>query len=68
MFSHLKEIKETYFEHMGQAISIALRMILGGIACFIHAFFPDIFVATASDIRKKIDQDMLERAERKKQS
>lgn len=38
----------TYLGHMYFAISLSVKLILIGIAAFIHAIFPFFFVTTAS--------------------
>ena len=40
---------ETYFEHMGVATRVGLKMAGGAIACFVHALFPFLFVRTGSE-------------------
>jgi hypothetical protein len=47
---HPASVGETYLEHMGMALSFALRLLLGGLACFVHAFLPFLFVKTGSGI------------------
>lgn len=45
---HLDEVNETYFEHMGNAMSFAGHMLTGAIACAIHAIAPGLFMTTGS--------------------
>jgi len=45
---HPASVGETYFEHLRQATSFGLRMILGGLACISHGLFPFLFVKTGS--------------------
>jgi len=45
---HPASVGETYFEHLGQATSFGIRMILGGFACMLHGLFPFLFVKTGS--------------------
>ena len=66
MFKHLKDINETYFEHMKFAHRSGFRMIWAGIACVIHSIYPDIFVTTASDALKKITEEINQRKEKSK--
>ncbi len=61
MDSHLKEINETYFEHMYFAQKCGWQMVFAGLACVIHSIFPNLFVNTASDALKKLNQEMFER-------
>lgn len=51
---HLKEVNETYKEHMFNALWISWKLFLAGGACFIHAFVPDWFIHTASNECKNI--------------
>ena len=45
---HLDEVNESYFEHMGNAMSFAGHMLTGAIACAIHAIAPGLFRSTGS--------------------
>lgn len=46
---HLDEVNETYFEHMGNAMSFAGHMLIGAFACAIHAVAPALFESAGSD-------------------
>ena len=46
---HPREVGETYFEHMGVASRVGLRLAVGAVACFVHAVFPFLFVKTGSE-------------------
>lgn len=45
---HPASVGETYFQHFGHSMSFAVRMLGGGIACMLHAFFPFLCVKTGS--------------------
>lgn len=45
---HLKSVDETYFEHMRRALGFAARLVLAGLACFVHALLPGLFARTGS--------------------
>ena len=45
---HPRSVGETYLEHLYTASWFAGTMIVAGIACFIHAIFPGLFVKTGS--------------------
>ena len=45
---HPASVGESYGEHLAVAASFGLRMILGGLACLIHALLPFLFVRTGS--------------------
>jgi hypothetical protein len=47
---HPAEVRESYFEHMGQAGGFGLRMIAGGIACLVHGLVPGLCVKTGSRV------------------
>ena len=51
---HLKEAKETYFEHMKNAFKVSFGMIEGGLKGAIHALIPGLFITAASDKIKKL--------------
>ena len=51
---HLRETKETYFEHMKIAFKISFGMIGGGLKGAIHALVPGLFITVASDKIKKL--------------
>jgi len=56
---HLKEVDETYFEHLTHASSFGGAMVVGGIACFLHALFPFAFVTTGSDAIKSLHDRLM---------
>lgn len=45
---HPASVGETYAEHMGQAVSFGVPMILAGVACLVHGLFPFLFTTTGS--------------------
>ena len=45
---HPASVGETYGQHFMHASGFGMRMILGGIACLLHGFFPFLFVKTGS--------------------
>ncbi len=42
-FTHLKYVKQTYFEHFIHAFSYSCRAFKAGCYFFAHALWPDIF-------------------------
>jgi len=40
---HPTSVGETYMEHMGQAFYFGSSMLVCGVACLIHGFFPFLF-------------------------
>ena len=45
---HPQSLGETYLQHFGVAAGFASSLIIAGIACFIHAIIPCLFMTTAS--------------------
>lgn len=45
---HPASVGETYLEHMGRASGFGGRMVLGGLACFVHGLLPFACQRTAS--------------------
>ncbi len=62
---HLKEAKETYFEHMKNAFKISFGMISGGLKGVIHALVPGLFTSAASDKIKKLHTYLEDRDNKK---
>ena len=45
--THPASVGETYGQHFRFALRFGTRMLLGGVAAIVHAFFPFLFVTTA---------------------
>ena len=45
---HPASVGESYFEHMRFAASTGATMVVGGVACMVHAAFPFLCVTTGS--------------------
>ena len=59
--SHPRSVGETYTEHAGVAARFGATMVVGGLACMVHAVFPTLFARTASDRVKKLYAQMVAR-------
>lgn len=46
--THLEEVGEGYFEHLGTALIISGRLAKAAVACALHAIIPGICTRTAS--------------------
>jgi len=57
--THLEEVGEGYFEHMGHAFSFSRRMIGAGFCCFIHGLFPNAFKKTGSNCIAVLHDEMV---------
>jgi hypothetical protein len=50
MISHLKEVDESYFRHLGEAWRISAHCLLAASAAFVHGVFPLLLKTTATDL------------------
>ncbi len=53
-FKHLKDVDQTYFEHLCDALGIAKTLMCCIPKIIIHAFYPDFFSQDVSRELKKI--------------
>ena len=51
---HPKSVGETYWQHMGTALGVGIRLWLATTVVFIHAFLPFLFPTTGSRILKQL--------------
>lgn len=65
---HPQAVGETYTQHMGKAFTFAGKMFLAACACFLHGFFPFLFVTTGSDTICRLHKTMAPRAKRARAS
>lgn len=59
--AHPDSVGETYFEHMGVALSFAWPLLGAGLAALVHAFLPFLCVTTASATVKRLYARMTNR-------
>ena len=52
--AHLKEVDETAFQHMWNALKVAIKLQLLVPALIIHSVAPRFFKTTATDVMKDI--------------
>lgn len=57
--AHPASVGETYFEHMRSAAGFSRSMILGGVACMVHAIFPFLFTSTGSSVIRQLYERMV---------
>lgn len=62
---HPASVDETYAEHMAVAFGFALRMLLGSVACLVHAVLPFLFVKTGSETIGALHERMLSHRRRR---
>jgi uncharacterized protein DUF6356 len=56
---HPASVGETYGEHFRSACKFGARMISGGVACFVHAVCPFVFVTTGSSTVRHLHELMV---------
>ena len=58
---HPTAVGESYFEHMGVALSFAGPLLAAGMAALLHAVLPFLCVTTASGTVKRLHARMMSR-------
>jgi len=58
---HLQGVDESYFEHMGHALTYSGRLLVAGFACAIHAFLPSRCATTASSEINRLQAEITAR-------
>jgi len=58
---HPDAVGESYFEHMGVALSFAGPLLAAGMAALVHAVLPFLCVTTASGTVKRLHARMMNR-------
>ena len=56
---HPASVGETYGEHFRMAVGFAGHMLIGGLACLVHAVLPFLFVKTGSGIIHSLHDRMV---------
>jgi hypothetical protein len=56
--AHPEAVGETYGEHLVAAAGFGLRLVLGGLACIVHAVLPFAFVTTGSRTVRELHERM----------
>jgi hypothetical protein len=59
--SHPRSVGETYGEHARTAGRFGATMVIGGLACMVHALLPSLFPRSASDRVKRLYAQMVAR-------
>ena len=58
MFSHLRDVKMTYFQHLKVSLGYSYSFMTGSIKAFIHGVFPDMYTTSTSDLIRKLHKDI----------
>lgn len=56
---HLRQIDESYWQHMKHALSFAFELGLACVVCLVHAFLPFLFEKTGSDRVRRLHDRMV---------
>ena len=56
---HPAQVGETYGQHCSHASSFGVSMVLGGLACLVHALLPFCFLTTGSSIISRLYERMV---------
>ena len=59
--AHPASVGETYLEHSVRAAGFGLRLVVAGLACFVHAVFPAACPRRASDTVLALHAELSER-------
>lgn len=57
--SHLRQIDESYTQHMRHALSFAFELGLASVVCLVHAFLPFLFEKTGSTSVQRLHDRMV---------
>ena len=56
--SHLKEINDTYFNHMARSMRYSFLLLLGSCGALAHAFIPALLKHSTTNIVNAINEDL----------
>ena len=48
----------SYFEHMKHSLSLSRLYFEGGVKAIVHAFYPNVYETSSTDIQKKINNKL----------
>lgn len=56
---HPASVNETYTQHLASAWSFSFRMLVAGLACFVHGVLPSLFARTGSNAVRELHERMI---------
>ena len=56
MFNHPKKVCMNYYTHMKLSLYFSFVLFKGRVQSFVHAFIPDIYITSTTDLTKKLDK------------
>jgi hypothetical protein len=54
LFAHPDDVCMSYVLHCKVSLKFCFLLLIGSIKAFIHAFIPDLFITSTSDVNKQI--------------
>ena len=57
-FTHPNQVCMSYITHFKFAMSLSQKLLIGSIESFIHAFFPNLYQTSTSDLIVEIKKDL----------
>ena len=58
IFDHPQSVCMSYLEHLKLSLKFSMIFLKGSILAFIHAFFPDLYITSTSDIVNIVWNDL----------
>jgi len=58
MFSHPKNVCMTYTEHMKFSLQLSKDFFVGGVKAIVHAFYPDAYITSTTDILNEMQEKL----------
>ena len=58
---HLRDVGETYPQHLVKAVKFGTAMLAAGLACLVHALFPFLCVTTGSNCVRRLHRQLEDR-------
>jgi hypothetical protein len=59
-FQHQNAVCMTYFEHMRLSLGFSATLFIGSFKAIVHAFLPNYFITSTTDVWKQIGQELKE--------
>lgn len=57
-FAHPNSVCMSYFEHMRLSLGFSWKFLVGSFKAVIHAFFPNAFITSTSDIQRELGEEL----------
>lgn len=59
-FTHPNSVCMSYFKHMKLSLGFSKTYLIGSYKALIHAFFPNVYITSTSDINEQIKKELNE--------